>query len=75
MTGGPHLSASAGGGGERLAQLGGPAGPEGLLGRVLGGLARARHAAVAGLRRWVGLLRPAGLAKGDGLNLERERVG
>jgi hypothetical protein len=54
MTDGPHLSASAGGGGELLAQLGGPAGPEGLLGRVLGGLARARQAAIAGLRCWAG---------------------
>jgi hypothetical protein len=66
MTDGPHLSASAGGGGERLAQLGGPAGPEGLLGRVLGGLTRARQAAVAGLRRWAGKGRRAEFGKGKG---------
>jgi hypothetical protein len=60
MTRGPPLSASAGGGGERLRQLGGPAGPEAVSGLCgcLRGLA-----AVAGLgQRANGLLLSAGKA-------------
>jgi hypothetical protein len=46
-----RLRAREGGGEERAGGVAGPTGPEGLLGRVLGGLARARQAAVAGLGR------------------------
>jgi hypothetical protein len=60
MTTGAHGSASAGGGGERLRQLGGPAGPEavsGLCGSLRG------LAAVAGFgRRTSGLLLSVGKA-------------
>jgi hypothetical protein len=75
MTGGTHGSATHGGGGERLAQLGGPAGPEGLLGRVL----RRVCASAAGGGCWAAALGWAAAAcwagKGRRAELERERVG
>jgi hypothetical protein len=59
MTGGPHLSASAGEGGRRGRATGGgagPTGPEGLLGRAR------RAGAVA-----------AGLVRADGLKVKKEK--
>jgi hypothetical protein len=65
MTGGTHGSATQGGGRERLARLGGPAGPEGLLGRKL----RWVCASAAGWAEALGWAAAACWAgKGDGLN-------
>jgi hypothetical protein len=71
MIGGTHGLVTQGGGGERLARLGGPAGPEGLLGREL----RRVCASAAGWAEALGWAAAACWAgKGRRAELERERV-